>query len=141
MRNLDIPSGPVILIEDDGDTEKLILRKLRQVGVTDVIVLRDGQEAIDWFRAATEASPLVFLDVKLPRVDGFSVLKQIRSIGRTSESRVVMFSSDGSVELATRALACGADDFAVKPVDNAELANTIRGIVARFCPAPASASV
>ena len=133
MRNLDIPEGPVVLIEDDGDTEQLVLRKLRKAGVGDVVVLRDGQEAIDWFRFAPGPAQLVLLDVKLPRVDGFAVLKSIRSFTSTRDSRVVMFSSDGSVELATRALAWGADDFAVKPVDNAELAETIRGIVARFC--------
>lgn len=139
MRNLDIPAGPVVLIEDDGDTEQLVLRRLRKAGVGDVVVLRDGQEAIEWFRSATGPAQLVLLDIKLPRIDGFAVLKEIRGFDSTRDSRVVMFSSDGSVETATRALACGADDFAVKPVDNAELSATICGIVTRFCLTPASA--
>jgi two-component system response regulator len=79
----------VLLVKDNPDDEELTLRGLRHANLTNPVdVARDGQEALDYLfgnhdQAAKLAPLVVLLDLHLPRVEGFEVLKRIRAEERT----------------------------------------------------------
>ena len=129
------PDPVLVLVEDDRDTETLVLRILSKIGVHEIAVIRDGQDAIDYFRHATARPQLVLLDVKLPRVDGLDVLREIRFNPAAESAAIVMFSSVGTIEIVTRAMSLGANDFAVKPVDTNRLHDVIHDLIGKHMPA------
>jgi two-component system, response regulator len=90
-----------------------------------VQVVEDGAEALEWIfcrgRYAREnpnvLPRLIFLDIKLPKVDGFEVLEQIKASERTRAIPVVMVTSSREAHDIRRAYALGANSYLVKPVD------------------------
>ena len=87
----------ILLVEDDPDHEALAIRALRKANVVNEIhVARDGAEAIDYLNKlgnGTTMPQLVLLDLKLPKVDGMEVLKQIKSDPDMRTIPVVMMTS------------------------------------------------
>jgi two-component system response regulator len=89
----------VLLVEDNPDDEELAVRGFRRTNLQNPVdVARDGQEALDYLlgnhhQAAKPVPVVVLLDVMLPRVDGFEVLKRIRAEKRTHRLPVVILSS------------------------------------------------
>lgn len=112
---------PILLVEDNPMDVDLTLRAFnRQKCVNPVEVARDGEEALEWINRweAGEPPPLVILlDLKLPRVNGLEVLRQIKVHPRFCSIPVVILttsSDDGDVQ---KAYALGANSYIVKPVD------------------------
>jgi two-component system response regulator len=90
----------ILLVEDNRNCEELALRVLRKAGYSNVMVARDGVEAVgmllgeDCGEQATRDKPtLVFLDMKLPKLDGVGVLQRLRSDERTRQLKVFALSS------------------------------------------------
>ena len=91
----------VLLVEDDPDDLELTLHTLREARITNPIqVARDGQEALDYVfgrgpyaNAGAPMLRLILLDLKLPKVDGLEVLRQIKEDPRTSAIPVVILTS------------------------------------------------
>ena len=91
----------IVLVEDDDGHATLVERNLVRVGVANKILrLKDGQEAIDFFTATRQpgalASPqsiLLLLDIKMPRVDGIEVLRQLKSDPQTATIPVIMLTT------------------------------------------------
>jgi two-component system, response regulator len=118
-------SSPVLLlIEDDVDHVDVITRALRKAGVAaEVRVVRDGQEAIDTLGlddtpGGSGALPrVVFLDLKMPRVDGWEVLRRLRSSPRTARLPVVVVSGSDRREDIERSYALGANSYLLKRFD------------------------
>lgn len=117
-------SSPVLLlIEDDVDHVDVITRALRKAGVTaNVQVVRDGQEALDALGLDGSVSPcalprVVFLDLKMPRVDGWEVLQRLRSTPRTARIPVVVVSGSDRREDIERSYALGANSYLLKRFD------------------------
>jgi CheY-like chemotaxis protein len=118
-------SSPVLLlIEDDVDHVDVITRALRKAGVeAEVRVVRDGQEAIDALGLDGPASGarslprVVFLDLKMPRVDGWEVLRRLRSSPRTARLPVVVVSGSDRREDIERSYALGANSYLLKRFD------------------------
>lgn len=117
--------GPILVVEDDPGDEKLILRALRKKNfVNEVVVARDGVEALDHIfgtgphEARGPLTPaLVLLDVKMPRLDGFVVLERIRGNERTKRLPVVMLTSSDNEEDMGRSYDLGANGYVRKPVE------------------------
>ena len=89
----------ILLVEDNPDDALLIRRALRKGGIHGrVEVARDGAEALDQLFATGDVPRLVLLDLKLPKVDGWEVLRHLRADERTADLPVVVFVSeeDGS---------------------------------------------
>jgi two-component system response regulator len=118
-------SSPVLLlIEDDVDHVDVITRALRKAGVAaEVRVVRDGQEAIDTLgldgpsRDSGALPRVVFLDLKMPRVDGWEVLRRLRSSPRTARLPVVVVSGSDRREDIERSYALGANSYLLKRFD------------------------
>ena len=101
----------VLLIEDDEAAAEMYRLRMTADGYT-VIVARDGQEGIAL--AQIELPDLVYLDLRLPKLDGLEVLKRLREIPATSAVPVVILTNYGEPELRERGLELGALEFLVK---------------------------
>lgn len=101
----------VLLIEDDQETLEMYKLKLEKDGYR-VHVAMDGEEGL---RRATEITPdIVFLDIRLPKKDGFAVLEELRQQEATADIPVIILSNYGEKELVDRGLKLGAMEFLVK---------------------------
>ena len=101
----------VLLIEDDQDTLEMYKLKLERDGYR-VHVAMDGEEGL---RRATALTPdIVFLDIRLPKKDGFAVLEELRGQDSTAGIPVIILSNYGEKELVDRGLKLGALEFLVK---------------------------
>jgi two-component system response regulator len=116
----------ILLVEDDADDELLTRRALRKNNVcNDVVVARDGAEALDYLFATGEyegrdpsAMPqVVLLDLGLPKLDGLEVLGRIRADERTRLLPVVILTSSEDQEDVIDGYGLGANSFVKKPVD------------------------
>lgn len=116
MQRIDI-----LLVDDNGDDAELTMCALRKLGLDRYTRhAADGVQALEWLLPADESTALqprlILLDLKMPRVDGYEVLRQIRQNARTGNiPTLVMASSPRSPEL-TRCFALGAAGFIVKPL-------------------------
>lgn len=125
-------SGPpmrLLLAEDNKDLADWLARLLRRENYA-VDLARDGEEA-DAALALGDYD-LVLLDLDLPRIDGWSVLKRFRR--RDTETPVVILTADDAVSARVRGLDGGADDYLVKPFEPAELSARIRAQLRRARP-------
>lgn len=124
----------LLLVEDDPQDEKLILRALRKVNLGNRIdVVRDGQQALDYLfredayadRAGPDLPVAVLLDVNLPRLSGLEVLDRLRADPRTRLLPVVILTSSDEDRDRLRSYNGGANSFVRKPLDFAEFADTV----------------
>ncbi len=116
----------ILLVEDNADDEALSIRALKKNGVAnEVVVARDGVEATDFLfgtgrstaQSLRDLPAVVLLDLKLPRMDGLEVLRQIRSDSRTRLLPVVVLTSSIEETDLTKSYSLGANSYLRKPVD------------------------
>ncbi|HEV7242945.1 MAG TPA: response regulator [Thermoanaerobaculia bacterium] len=119
------PALRVLVVEDDANAFELIASALRSAGYFPIRA-RHGDEAI---RLAKDARPAaITLDLVLPGMDGWELLKRLKNDVATRQLPVVIISMVDSRDLG---MALGADDYFVKPVDRARLLECLRAITAR----------
>jgi CheY-like chemotaxis protein len=121
----------ILLVEDNEDDEELTLRAFKRHHVSDeVVIVRTGEEALDFLfgaglyagRDTTIAPVLTLLDLNLPKIDGYEVLRQIRADERTKDLRVVVLISSKRDEVAFSKVS-GPTSYIRKPVAFPELAS------------------
>jgi two-component system response regulator len=138
LAHLELPKGisvelsetryrrPILLVEDNPDDIELTLRAFRKRRILNpVVVLRDGQEALDYLfgtgryadREPSGVPLVILLDLKLPRVDGLEVLRRIRADERTRMQPVVMLTSSVEEEDLIASYRLGVNSYIRKPVD------------------------
>ena len=111
MTEQNTTAQKILIIEDDKFLRDLIQQKLTKEGFL-TVVASDGEEGV---RAAQSEIPhLVLLDLILPGIDGFEVLKQLKGDQKTSAIPVIVLSNLGQKEDMERTLKNGAEDFMVK---------------------------
>ena len=115
---------PILLVEDNPDDEALTLRAFTKNRISNpVIVAHDGVEALRYLHGTTEhpaagATPaLVLLDLKLPRIDGLEVLRQVRADPRTRLLPVVILTTSKERQDIEEGYNLGANSYIRKPVD------------------------
>jgi len=125
----------ILLVEDNSDDEVLTLRALKKNKIlNEVVVARDGAEALDYLfatgeyagRVTDEMPQIVLLDIKLPKVDGLEVLERIRADERTRLLPVVLLTSSREEQDLINGYALGANSYIRKPVDFAQFTEAIR---------------
>ncbi|MBI1818026.1 MAG: response regulator [Deltaproteobacteria bacterium] len=111
-------SVKIILAEDDDGHARLMERNLRRGGIANAIQrAHDGAELLELLRVASGDAPdMIFLDVNMPRLDGFEVLAQLKADPRWRNIPVVMVTSTDSQREINRAYELGASSYVVKPV-------------------------
>lgn len=127
----------ILLVEDNADDEALTLRALSRNGFADrVQVARDGVEALEFLfcrgafaqRDGAHMPAVTLLDLKLPRVDGLEVLRQVRRDERTRSLPIVILTSSREEEDIARGYGLGANSYIRKPVDFTEFMDTVKQI-------------
>ncbi|HEY3415554.1 MAG TPA: response regulator [Armatimonadota bacterium] len=131
-------SEPVILlVEDNRDDEELTRLALEESKVANqLIVVHDGQEALDWLycegkhegRDPCLGPSVVLLDLKLPKVSGLDVLKHIREHPHTRRLPVVILTSSREEQDVLRGYDLGANSYIRKPVDYNQFTQAIRDL-------------
>jgi len=133
-----IPRRWLLLAEDNVYDAELALRTLSDDQIPcDVRVARDGQEALDClsrrgdFQARMDGEPaLVLLDLKMPKLDGLEVLRQLKTDERLRAIPVVIFTSSREEADLHLCYQLGANGYVVKPVDYAEFGAVLHAIKA-----------
>lgn len=115
-----MPAAPLVVVADDDTiTRSIINLKLKSRGYN-VITASDGSEALRVIEA--EAPDLVVLDAMMPGINGFELLRQIKTTPKTAGTLVVMLTSRKLEQDIVGALNAGASDYLVKPFIPEELA-------------------
>ena len=118
--------GFILLVEDNPDDEELTLRALRKGGISHRIeVVRVGAEAIDFLlgqgahenRDTSETPHVMLLDLQLPKLSGFDVLRRLRANARTRRVPVVVLTSSAEKSDIAQAYGFGANSYVRKPVE------------------------
>jgi two-component system OmpR family response regulator len=126
----------VLLVEDDAVLADGLSRVLQGNGMQ-VALAADGLVADQLLQKSTAA--VVVLDIGLPGIDGFEVVRRLRARGSTVP--VLLLTARDAVEDRVRGLELGADDYLVKPFATAELVARIRALARRNAPKPALLSL
>jgi two-component system response regulator len=125
----------ILLVEDNPDDEALTLRALKRNNIlNEVVVARDGAEALDYLFARGAHSErddcglpeVVLLDLKLPKVDGLEVLRQIRENKSTRRLAVVILTSSNEDRDIAAGYDLGANSYIRKPVDFNQFMEAVR---------------
>ena len=126
-------SRSILLVEDNPDDEALTLRALKKNNIAnDVTVARDGAEALGYLFPEDGASvtlpSLILLDLKLPKVDGLEVLRQIRADKRTQIAPVVILTSSKEQEDVLDGYQSGANGYVRKPVRFGDFSDAVTAL-------------
>ncbi|HDS0922272.1 TPA: response regulator [Stenotrophomonas maltophilia] len=127
---------PILLVEDNPKDAELTLAALARCQLlNEVTHVRDGVEALQYLRSegryegAMHGGPVVvLLDLKLPKLNGLEVLKEIRTDAALSSTPVVMLTSSREEQDLIRSYELGVNAFVVKPVDFKEFLEAIQGL-------------
>lgn len=131
--------GPVevLLVEDNPHDAEMTLRALRRVGLANrIVTVGDGEAALDYLfargawseRTEQDLPCVVFLDLKLPKVDGIEVLRAIKGDERLRLIPVVIMTSSAEERDRLESYSIGANSYVVKPIDFEAFAKTIADV-------------
>ena len=127
----------ILLVEDNQDDMDLALHALKRGNLANnIFVARDGEEALDFLfcrggfghRSFDHPPKLVLLDLKLPKVDGMEVLKQIKGDSRTKTIPVVIMTSSKEERDLVAGYNLGANSYIQKPVDFDQFRETVKSV-------------
>jgi two-component system, response regulator len=125
---------PILLVEDNDDDVRLTKRALQKNNISnELVVVGDGVAALDYLRAAVENQncpahglpAVVLLDLKLPRMDGMEVLRQIRANPALRRQPVVILTTSKEDQDILRSYDLGANSYIRKPVDFEQFSTAI----------------
>ena len=133
------PAEPVeiLLAEDEPSDADLCLRALKRKKIANHIVwVKDGAEALDFLfargryasRTGTDRPRLLLLDIKMPKVDGFEVLRQIRADERLATMPVVIMTSSSEERDIAEGYHLGVNSYVAKPVDFASFQQAVEDV-------------
>lgn len=126
----------ILLVEDNSNDIELALEVLADEDFAqDIIVVKDGQQALDFLRRSgphADREPgnpiLMMLDLKLPRIDGLEVLRRVKSDPSLMSIPIVMLTSSREPADLQSSYGLGANAYVVKPVDFAQYSETLKAI-------------
>jgi CheY-like chemotaxis protein len=124
---------PILLVEDNPhDLELTLIALSKSQLANEVVIARDGAEALDYLHRRGQYAnrpvgnpAVVLLDLKLPKVDGLEVLKDIRTNSDSRSQPVVMLTSSREEQDLVRSYELGVNAYVVKPVDFTEFVRAI----------------
>src|ERR1043166_2567922 len=120
-------ANPLVLIADDDENIRLLMREALEQAGFDVEEAENGVEALSLFDRSQ--SDVVLLDVMMPKMDGFAACSQLRSRPGGEHVPVLMVTGLDDIESINRAYDVGATDFLPKPLKWATLSNHVRYMV------------
>ena len=134
--NIELPLE-ILLVEDNPNDVELALHALKKHNLANRIqVVRDGAEALDFLfargpfshRDINQIPRVVLLDLKLPKVDGLEVLRQVKADPRTRKIPVVVLTSSREERDVVESYSLGVNSYILKPVDFQQFTEAVRTI-------------
>ncbi|NJM26651.1 MAG: response regulator [Bacteroidia bacterium] len=128
------PEIEILLVEDNVNDAELAIRALRKHNLANNLIhLQDGAEALDFVFATGKYSDrnieiipkVIFLDLKMPKVDGLQVLERIKSDARTKTIPVIILTSSSQDPDIKMAYQLGANSYIVKPIEFENFSKTV----------------
>jgi len=127
----------IVLVEDNPADVELTLRALKKFHVANkIVVLNDGQQALDYFfargsyaeRDTMKQPKVILLDLKLPKIDGLEVLRELKKHDRTRPIPVVVLTSSREESDLVESYKMGVNSYLVKPVDFDQFMESVRNL-------------
>lgn len=116
-----------ILVVDDNPVSRELIREVLEAPGREFLEAAQGQEALE--RIAESHPELVLLDIQMPLLDGFGVVRRIRQDPRCASMRVIAITAYAMKGDRQRALAAGFDDYITKPIDAATLRQRVETLL------------
>lgn len=104
----------LLIIEDNEGDIFLMTEVTQEMGLNDIVIKKDGKAALDFLQHTDDRPNLIFLDINLPKINGFEVLEFIRSTENLQDIPVVIFSTSSSKEDIVKAYHSNASCFLTK---------------------------
>ena len=127
MMNLRQPDAKILLVDDVQENVELLEMLLSSAGYTNFVSLTDSRDVNQTVR--NEEFDLLVLDLNMPHMDGFAIMKQVEKDIRDDYLPILILSGEMDRETRNRALEAGARDFVSKPFDRVEVLNRINNIL------------
>jgi CheY-like chemotaxis protein len=116
---VETTSGPLVLVVEDFDDTRLMMRRFLESGGYRVVEASDGREAIE--RASLKRPDLILMDLNMPVLDGFTAALRIRERDETRDVPIVAVTAYDTAEFRAAARAVGCCEFVAKPLDSDRL--------------------
>jgi len=118
----------ILVVEDNEDNRRILVYRLRKIGQFDIREAANGQQAIEAMKA--ERPDLIFMDLKMPVMDGWEATKRIRQMDGGDLVRIIALTAQAMAGDRERFLAHGFDGYLSKPVDVLELLRLVEALTA-----------
>ena len=118
---------PVVLVVEDFEDNRFMMRRLLEMDGYRVIEAINGQEAVAM--AESERPQMILMDLSLPQIDGMAATRRIRQLDGMSKVPIVAISAHDTADFRNDALAAGCNEYLTKPVDFDRLENLLRELV------------
>ena len=112
----------ILYVEDNEDNVYMLSRRLKRKGF-DIVVAVDGEQGVEM--ASTEKPDLILMDLSLPKMDGWTATKRIKSNNDLKSIPIIALSAHAMEEHKQRAIESGCNDYDTKPVDIERLLSKI----------------
>jgi putative two-component system response regulator len=117
----------ILIVDDDVTNVALLDRLLRRAGFGNLFETTDPRLALGLFQL--KQPDLVVLDLRMPHVDGFRLIEQLRSSAGGGDVPILIVTADTSPEARVRAIALGAQDLVTKPIDTNDLLDRVAALL------------
>ncbi len=118
-----------VLVVDDSNTMRRIIKKtLNQAGIEEIVEAEDGIDALKKLSENSDID-LIMLDVNMPRADGLTTLKELKSMPETAVIPVIMCTSESDKSVVIECIRSGAKDYIVKPFNKEVIAEKIQNLL------------
>ncbi|MCS6909377.1 MAG: response regulator [Anaerolineales bacterium] len=124
---------PVILIVDDDPDLAMIMRMILTHAGFEAHACLSGQEALDWL--AVRTPDLILLDLMMPDVNGFTILRKVRASERSKDLPIVILTAKADQKTRLESQSAGADAFLTKPINSKSLIEYVRRALGQKAPA------
>ena len=112
----------ILVVEDNLDNRCILVYRLRRVGDFEVVEAADGLQALEMVRK--EAPDLIFMDLKMPVMDGWEATRRIRALDEGREIPIIALTAQAMAGDEEKALAAGCDDYLAKPIVDPTMVKT-----------------
>jgi len=113
----------ILVVEDNLDNRRILVYRLKRIGEFDIVEASNGEEAL----AIVQASPppdLIFMDLKMPVMDGWEATKKIRQLEFGRDIPIIALTAQAMAGDEQKALAAGCDDYLAKPIVDLSVVRT-----------------
>jgi len=116
----------ILAVDDSASIRQMVVFTLKSAGY-DVIEAVDGQDGLE--KAKTKAVSLVLTDQNMPRMDGISLVKELRALPEHKSTPILMLTTESSDQMKAQGKAAGATGWLVKPFDPAKLLEVVTKVI------------